>query len=195
MKKPCSIDGCERPINARGLCGLHYSHARNRGEFGAPCTAEGCDKPRISGGLCSTHHKRKWCEENREQYNAHMREYLKGWREREDPEKLRARHERYRKNNLGKFANKERSRRAKKRSGGGSYRVADWIRLVRQHGGKCAYCREQPATTADHVIPLARGGSNYIGNILPACVACNCSKQDRLITEWKKWKRTRNQKD
>lgn len=186
MKSICTVEGCGRPMNARGLCGLHYVRAQKAGQFGTPCTMEGCDKPRVGGGLCSTHYKRKWMEENREHYNAHQREYLKTWRvTSESREDRRARGERHRQGNLQKFADKERIRRAKKRANGGSYRVTDWRRLVNRFGGLCAYCRHSKATTADHVIPLNRGGSNYIGNILPACVSCNSSKQDKLLIEWR----------
>lgn len=48
----------------------------------------------------------------------------------------------------------------------------------------CTYC-DAPATTVDHVIPLARGGDNYEGNLVPACRPCNSSKGARLIVEWK----------
>lgn len=59
----------------------------------------------------------------------------------------------------------------------------DWHRLVRRHGGLCAYCR-RPGSTQDHVIPLARGGRHAIGNLLPACQSCNSAKGDRLLVEW-----------
>ena len=51
--------------------------------------------------------------------------------------------------------------------------------------GKCAYC-DMPATEIDHVIPLARNGSNGIGNLVGSCSFCNRSKNNKLITEWKK---------
>lgn len=49
---------------------------------------------------------------------------------------------------------------------------------------KCTFC-DQDADTIDHCIPLARGGTNYEGNLIPACRHCNSSKQARLITEWR----------
>lgn len=42
----------------------------------------------------------------------------------------------------------------------------------------CIYCGN-PATTADHAIPVALGGSNHLSNLEPACDPCNSSKQDR----------------
>jgi len=50
---------------------------------------------------------------------------------------------------------------------------------------ECSYCggTEGPFEI-DHVIPLARGGSNEPWNLVLACRACNRSKKDRLIAEW-----------
>jgi hypothetical protein len=49
--------------------------------------------------------------------------------------------------------------------------------------GPCAYCGA-PATSVDHVRPLARGGHEAEYNLAPACISCNSSKHDRLLTEW-----------
>jgi hypothetical protein len=49
--------------------------------------------------------------------------------------------------------------------------------------GPCVYCGA-PATTADHVRPLARGGYEAADNLVPACLPCNSSKSDRLLIEW-----------
>ena len=41
----------------------------------------------------------------------------------------------------------------------------------------CAYGCGRRATTADHRIAVANGGTNDLGNLLPACDPCNASKQ------------------
>lgn len=51
--------------------------------------------------------------------------------------------------------------------------------------GLCAYCCVKIGNTKDHIIPLSKGGTNFIDNILPACVGCNSSKRDKLLSEWK----------
>ena len=54
-----------------------------------------------------------------------------------------------------------------------------------KHGAKpCTYCPAL-ADTIDHVIPLVRGGTNYEGNLVPACRTCNCSKSARTVMEWR----------
>lgn len=50
-------------------------------------------------------------------------------------------------------------------------------------GVGCAFCGGA-AETVDHVIPLSRGGSNFEGNLLPACRRCNSARSDLLISEW-----------
>lgn len=54
----------------------------------------------------------------------------------------------------------------------------------RSQGRGCAYC-DGAAETIDHVIPLARGGTNYEGNLVPCCLSCNADKRERVITEWR----------
>jgi 5-methylcytosine-specific restriction endonuclease McrA len=39
------------------------------------------------------------------------------------------------------------------------------------------------ANTCDHVIPVARGGSDDPDNLVAACKRCNFSRQDRLPEE------------
>lgn len=45
-------------------------------------------------------------------------------------------------------------------------------------GPVCAWCRERPATTADHVPPLAEAPSPdlWVGELVPACHKCNSSR-------------------
>ena len=64
------------------------------------------------------------------------------------------------------------------------------LRWVAQGIG-CAFC-DGAAETVDHVIPLARGGSNYEGNLIPACRRCNSARSDLLISEWRHGGRRRS---
>lgn len=52
-------------------------------------------------------------------------------------------------------------------------------------GRRCLYCAARPVETVDHVVPLIRGGSNFEGNLVPACRPCNSSKRDLLLIEWR----------
>ena len=60
--------------------------------------------------------------------------------------------------------------------------------LKRLYAYPCAYCGA-PSKHIDHIIPISRGGTHSIGNLVGACAPCNQSKGVRFITEWKKSQR------
>ncbi|WP_432029252.1 HNH endonuclease [Streptomyces sp. 1222.5] len=43
----------------------------------------------------------------------------------------------------------------------------------------CSICNARPAATADHIVPLSRGGTNEMRNLRPACGPCNFSRGNR----------------
>ncbi|UJQ86226.1 HNH endonuclease [Gordonia phage GiKK] len=75
-------------------------------------------------------------------------------------------------------------RRAIKKSVAYEVTDKDWRRLVERYQHSCFYCGVQGVMTQDHVIPLSRGGVHSIGNIVPACLSCNCSKGSKLLVEY-----------
>jgi 5-methylcytosine-specific restriction endonuclease McrA len=57
--------------------------------------------------------------------------------------------------------------------------------ILERYDNRCAYCwsvGEQ--LTPDHVIPLARGGTNWARNVVPACLSCNRRKGIRPVVEF-----------
>lgn len=50
--------------------------------------------------------------------------------------------------------------------------------------GSCAYGCGRPATTLDHIMPVARGGRSAPGNLAPTCGRCNSSKKDSDPAPW-----------
>lgn len=58
--------------------------------------------------------------------------------------------------------------------------------ILDRDGHTCAYCRADAGRMcADHIVPLSRGGTNDPDNLAAACVPCNLSKSDRLLSEWR----------
>lgn len=56
--------------------------------------------------------------------------------------------------------------------------------------GHCAYCGcelEYRDMQVDHVIPLRRGGSDDVDNMLPACRSCNHYKATLTADEYKEY--------
>jgi hypothetical protein len=84
-----------------------------------------------------------------------------------------------------KWKAKAARRRAYKLDVGGMYSKAQVNELARINDYRCAYCDEACTNPdPDHVVPLARGGSNSITNIVPSCKPCNSDKRDLLLHEW-----------
>jgi 5-methylcytosine-specific restriction endonuclease McrA len=75
-------------------------------------------------------------------------------------------------------------RRARLIGAGGSYTESEWRELVDKYGHRCLRCgrpESEVKLTADHVVPLIKGGSNNIENIQPLCRRCNSRKQARTM--------------
>jgi hypothetical protein len=79
--------------------------------------------------------------------------------------------------------------RARSAPGLNGYKRGKLLVKWKREGRICAYC-QSPADTLDHVLPLIRGGTNYEGNLAPACRSCNSSKSSKTITEWRYARRT-----
>ena len=82
-------------------------------------------------------------------------------------------------------AQKERTRRSKKKAS----KIIDYDRSqiherIADFNNCCAYCGSSGKLCIDHFIPLSSGGSDCIGNMIPACIGCNCSKQDSDPLVW-----------
>ena len=58
--------------------------------------------------------------------------------------------------------------------------------VFRRDGYVCTYCGDtETKFTADHVIPLSRGGTNDLTNLVACCIPCNNSKSHRFLSEWR----------
>lgn len=71
---------------------------------------------------------------------------------------------------------REQKRRALKKGSGGSFSLIEWRELCERFGNKCLACCQSQKLTVDHVIPISKGGSNFIENIQPLCMKCNLEK-------------------
>jgi len=67
---------------------------------------------------------------------------------------------------------------------GGSCTPAQWHARCAFYGWRCAYCGKQlnrGTVEIDHVIPVAKGGTGWASNLVPACRSCNSSKGSRML--------------
>lgn len=60
--------------------------------------------------------------------------------------------------------------------------------LRRLYSQPCAECGTMQNLSIDHIIPLSRGGSHSVGNMMTLCRSCNASKNARTIMEWRQAK-------
>lgn len=56
--------------------------------------------------------------------------------------------------------------------------AAQWKAIKEHYGHRCVYCgRKMQRLTQDHIIPLSKGGTHTVQNVVPACLSCNSKKQ------------------
>lgn len=65
----------------------------------------------------------------------------------------------------------------------------EFYRRLKEFEFSCAYCQASFGDKSnklhfDHFIPLSKGGSNSIGNIIPACGNCNNRKYNSMPFQW-----------
>jgi 5-methylcytosine-specific restriction endonuclease McrA len=104
-------------------------------------------------------------------------------------EQMRSRMRYYQPGGKEKALAKVHVRRARKVQVGGDYDAADIKRLFSQQKRKCYYCKKKLGVNRrsyhiDHIVPLSRGGSNDISNLVVACPSCNLKKGNKLPHEW-----------
>jgi len=79
--------------------------------------------------------------------------------------------------------------RARKLNAEGSHSNKEWIQCKNDYDNKCVYCNKVTKLEKDHLIPLTKGGSDYITNIVPSCRSCNASKNNKLVNEFLRTKK------
>lgn len=196
--KTCAEPDCDRPLRARGLCSTHYNqHQPNRHRREKVCVACGTAyvTTRTDGRFCSL-----FCRDYTRCGPLFSLLPIKREPKPEPNPPFREAREcawcgatfvahRDTHTNCSKRCKRKAihmRRRGRESIAGGTYTWAEVIRLLLAFDRCCAYC-EQPIVgqpDPDHVVPLSRGGSNSITNILPCCSLCNSDKRDLLLSEW-----------
>ena len=110
---------------------------------------------------------KKWRENNKEHYKEYQKEY------KQTPEGRASMHRRKHKY------------MAKKLGNGGSYTKEQWNQCLEYFNHCDAYTGEPlESTEIEHVIPVSKGGTSNIYNLVPANKSINRSKQDKDLWEW-----------
>lgn len=137
----------------------------------------------------------KWRKKNPDKFNQHLYKYRQSHLEqekinhaiyyREHRQDIINKTKQYQIEHPEVYRNSNRNYRARKAKAKGSFSKIEWLELCGLYDNRCAYCNQKiVALQPDHIIPLVRGGSNDIENIVPACKSCNTSKQDTPLLVW-----------
>jgi 5-methylcytosine-specific restriction endonuclease McrA len=113
--------------------------------------------------------------------------YYREWRAK-NPEKSRAIAARGAKKDVAKKRVRVRNRRARQRAADGYHTAVQIECLAKMQKFRCANtgCRKsiKNGHQADHIVPLVRGGSNWIRNIQLLCAHCNQCKNAKDPIDW-----------
>ena len=56
--------------------------------------------------------------------------------------------------------------------------------VFKRDGTTCIYCIDTRGTEVDHIIPVSKGGTHELNNLIVCCTRCNSSKNDQDMEEW-----------
>ena len=62
--------------------------------------------------------------------------------------------------------------------------AATRAKVFAEKGAACFYCGDA-ASHVDHLTPKARGGTDDLSNLVPACATCNVAKGMMTLEEWR----------
>lgn len=125
------------------------------------------------------------CKAWRERNPERAKSNIKRWAEL-NPEKHRAYKAKWAAANPEHCKANLRNRRSRKASAAGRHTPCEIATLAKRQEFKCANCRSsiKDQYEADHIMPLALGGSNEISNIQLLCRSCNRRKSKKHPVAW-----------
>ena len=105
---------------------------------------------------------------------------MRSWRTR-NAECIREYDRQRRENNPESIDAKNSAYMERKRKAEGWYTPAEWQEKCAEYCFRCAYCWKRKKLTRQHVIPLKKGGTNWIFNLVPACQSCNSKVGTKIV--------------
>lgn len=136
---------------------------------------------------------KKWMRDQRKHNTKYAKRQRKIKREyNSSPEGKKVIHS-WRHKNIEKILAWNRKRKLRKKGVKGSHTLKEWIELKQKYGFQCFKCHISEKElqekwkntnftrlTRDHLVPISKGGTDNIDNIIPLCVSCNSKKKDKI---------------
>ncbi len=118
-----------------------------------------------------------WARRNHHRHRDERRQRSRAYYEAHKPRAAEYRRRWVEQNRARYRANLRRAKgRRRDQAAGATYRECDWVAMREWFGNVCLCCGQSLPLQADHVIALARGGTNTIENLQPLCGPCNRHK-------------------
>lgn len=126
---------------------------------------------------------KEWYAKNKEHSNELNKKYYY-----ENHDRMRILHKEYGykwwRENKAKSASYRHKRRTREAELNRSFNKQIWESTKKYFDNKCAYCGEERVLTVEHFVPVSKGGSYDINNIIPICKSCNSKKCNRDFFDW-----------
>ena len=126
-------------------------------------------------------YKKKYTEENKEKIAMRMKLYKEN-----NLEKVRETKRKYQRTHKDIINKNTHNHRSRKRGLPSTLTTKQWNKIKLKFDNRCAYCGRELPLAQEHFIPSSKGGEYSLNNIVPSCISCNSSKNNKDFFEWYK---------